>query len=118
MDELQSQLSSLLENPAELERLTQMASQLLGGGEASEPEPTPSAPMPDLGGLLARFRASGSSDTQKLLAALRPFLAPKRQEKLSRAMRVARLASVAQVAMERMGEEEADEPLFREHGSP
>lgn len=118
MDELQSQLSSLLENPAELERLTQMASQLLGGGAESPTEAKPEPSLPDLGGLAARFRSSGGSDTQKLLAALRPFLAPKRQEKLSRAMRAARLASVARLAMEQMGGEETDEPLLREHGAP
>lgn len=118
MDELQSQLSSLLENPAELERLSQMASQLLGGGETEASTAAPAPAVPDLSGLMARFRASGSSDTQKLLGALRPFLAPKRQEKLSQAMRMVRLASVARLAMEQMGGDQADESLLWEHGTP
>ena len=37
MDELQESLSRLLEDPEELKRMTDMASQLLGGGEAPEP---------------------------------------------------------------------------------
>ena len=107
MDELQESLNRLLENPEELKRMTDMASQLLGGGEDAEPE----APkLPDLSSLMSRLRG-GNSDTQKLLQALKPFLAPERQARLSRAMRAAKLASVASAAFTQLGGEDGDEPL-------
>lgn len=114
MDDLQESLSRLLENPEELERMSKLASDLLGG---DAPQDSPGAPaLPDLKSLLGGADASGSSDTQKLLRAMRPFLAPKRQEKLSRAMRVARLASVAQLALGQMKEDDEDESILRQHG--
>ncbi|MBQ6403773.1 MAG: hypothetical protein IJI27_07700 [Oscillospiraceae bacterium] len=107
MDELQERLSRLLEDPEELRRMTDMASQLLGGGEASEPD----APkLPDLSSIMGKLRG-GSSDTQKLLQAMKPFLAPERQARLSRAMRAAKLASLASAAFTQLGGEDGDEPI-------
>ena len=51
------------------------------------------------------------SDTQKLLQAMKPFLAPERQARLSRAMRAAKLASAASAAFTQLGGEDADESL-------
>ena len=114
MDELQENLSRLLEDPAELERLSQMASQLLGGSAETAESPSPDkTPLPDLGAMLSAFRGGENSDTQKLLQAMKPFLARRRQEKLSRAMRVAKLASMAELALGQMGGEESDEPILR-----
>lgn len=107
MDELQESLSRLLEDPEELRRMTDMASQLLGGGETEAPE---QPKLPDLSALVDKLRG-GSSDTQKLLQALKPFLAPERQARLSRAMRAAKLASVASAAFTQLGGEDADEPI-------
>ena len=107
MDELQERLSRLLEDPEELRRMTDMASQLLGGGEAEAPE---QPKLPDLSALMGRLRG-GSSDTQKLLQAMKPFLAPERQARLSRAMRAAKLASAASAAFTQLGGEDADESL-------
>ena len=107
MDELQESLNRLLENPEELKRMTDMASRLLGGGEEAEPEaPT----LPNLSSLMGRLRG-GNSDTQKLLQAMKPFLAPERQTRLSRAMRAAKLASMASAAFTQLGGEDGDEPI-------
>ena len=107
MDELQESLSRLLENPEELRRMTEMASELLGGGEEPEPEPSK---LPDVGAIVSKLRGGGS-DTQKLLQAMQPFLAPERQARLRRAMRAAKLASAASAALTRFGGEDADEPI-------
>ena len=107
MDELQESLSRLLEDPEELKRMTDMASQLLGGGEAEAPE---QPKLPDLSALMDKLRG-GSSDTQKLLQAMKPFLAPERRARLSRAMRAAKLASVASAAFTQLGGEDGDEPI-------
>ncbi len=114
MDELQESLSRLLENPEELERMSKLASDLLGGGEA--PAATDAPALPDLKSLFGGADAPGGSDTQKLLRAMRPFLAPKRQEKLSRALRAARLAGVAQQVLGQLKEDDADESILRQHG--
>ena len=107
MDELQESLNRLLENPEELKRMTDMASQLLGGGE----EPVKDEPkLPDLSALMGKLRG-GNSDTQKLLQAMKPFLAPERRARLSRAMRAAKLASVASAAFTQLGGEDGDEPI-------
>ena len=87
--------------------MTDMASQLLGGGEAEAPE---QPKLPDLSALVGRLRG-GSSDTQKLLQAMKPFLAPERRARLSRAMRAAKLASVASAAFTQLGGEDGDEPI-------
>ena len=102
MDDLQSALEGLLKDPAELERLSKLASDLLGGA----PEPEPSA-APDLSALIGAFRNAPPSDTQRLLEAMRPFLSPRRQEKLRRAMRAAKLVSVAETAFGQLGGEDA-----------
>ena len=107
MDELQESLSRLLENPEELRRMTDMASQLLGGGEDAEPE---QQKLPDLSALMGKLRG-GNSDTQKLLQAMKPFLAPERQARLSRAMRAAKLASVASAAFTQLGGEDGDDSI-------
>lgn len=114
MDELQENLSRLLEDPAELERLGRMASELLGGGEAA----SDAAAAPDLKSVLSGLQNAEHSNTQKLLQAMQPFLAPKRQQKLRRALRVARLASVAGQALGSMKEDDEDEPILWEHGTP
>ena len=107
MDELQESLSRLLEDPEELKRMTDMASQLLGGGEEPESEPPK---LPDLSALMGRLRG-GNSDTQKLLQAMKPFLAPERQARLSRAMRAAKLASVASAAFTQLGGEDGNDSI-------
>ena len=107
MDELQESLRSLIEDPEELRRMTEMASQLLGGGEAAaQDEPK----LPELSSIMGKLRG-GNSDTQKLLQAMKPFLAPERQARLSRAMRAAKLASLASTAFTQLGGEDGDEPL-------
>ena len=49
--------------------------------------------------MLSRIQNGGSSDSQKLLEAMKPFLAEKRRAKLDRAIRIAKLASIAELAM-------------------
>lgn len=93
MDELQETLNQILNDPKQMEELTQMASSIMGGEAASAPE---------LSGVLKSLNAP-PSNTQKLLNAMAPFLKPDRREKLERAIRIAKLASVAELALEQEG---------------
>lgn len=90
MDDLQETLNAILSDPKQMEELTQMASGILGGGESE---------MPELTGILKQLNGP-PSNTQKLLTAMEPFLKPGKREKLSRALRIAKLASVAELALQ------------------
>ena len=112
MAELDEKLNTLLSDPNSMAQIMQMAQQLsvtMGGGTdnappAQQPPPPPAAPpaaLPPLGGLdpqvLARFLpllqeySRSNSQTMQLLYALRPYLKPERQEKVERALQLARL---------------------------
>ena len=87
-------------------RIAQLASSILGdGGDKSAP---PSAPEPeldlDMGQLrrmMSALRGGGhDSANRHLLEAMKPYLAEKRRRKIDRAMKLARLASLAELAAE------------------
>lgn len=107
MDDLHDALDRLLQDPEELSRLSRMAQDLLGGA----PEEGDAAPAPDLAAVLRAAQSGEASDTQKLLGAMKPFLARRRREKLGRAMRLAKLASVAELALGQMGGEDGNDTL-------
>ena len=109
MDGIEEALGSILSDPKAMGRIAEMAKSLAsgapaaGGGERSEE------------GLLRRavglMRSRAlSSDETALLDALRPFLSVERQRRLDRAIKLARLASLASLAGEALGGEDS-EPL-------
>ena len=103
MSELDEKLNALLSDPGKMAQVMQLAQQLSGSmGNAAPPPPTqqPAPPM-GLGGLdiasMARFLPllqelnSSNSQVTQLLYALRPYLKNERQEKIERALQLARL---------------------------
>lgn len=101
MDDLQSALQSLLDNPQELEQLAQTANALLGGSESEVKNPD----APDLQAMLQLLRSDSGGNTRQLLKALSPFLSEKRRARLERASKIAKLSSLAEFAF---GSEIAD----------
>ena len=105
MDEIGEKLDALLNDPKQFGRIAQLASSILGGGDKSAP---PSAPEPeldlDMGQLrrmMSALRGGGhDSANRHLLEAMKPYLAEKRRRKIDRAMKLARLASLAELAAE------------------
>ncbi len=109
MEDMDSKLNAMLNDPAAMARIIQMAQQLSGGATQADPPPPPpqqnSAPSPPPEGgfdpmLLARFlpilqelRQSNSQTTQ-LLYALRPFLKEEKQSKVERAAKLARIICI------------------------
>ena len=96
MNELEEKLNSVLNDPAELERITRLAAELMGGGEAPEAE------KQEDGGLAARLKSmlgGGGSDKTELLHALSPYLRPERQARLRRALHLAKMARLAAAAL-------------------
>lgn len=102
MGEWEERIQQVLNDPAQMAELSRLAQSLMGGGDA-EPEPD----APPTGGLDAALLSkaakllredTGSEGREGLLRAMEPWLAPKRREKLERALRLARLSHLAKLA--------------------
>lgn len=82
-DKIADPLAAILGDPAALSAAVEMAKSLLGSqGAQSTPEPTapPEVQAPPAAPRLPGL--SGEDDKTRLLLALRPFLSPKRSEKV------------------------------------
>lgn len=122
MSELEDRINSILGDPAQMEQITNLAKSLMGGDAAAQTQGNGSgqgaAGMEqlakglmggeDLGidpGMLmriSRLMSAGntqSSEKKALLEAMKPYLSEKRRTKMDRAIRMARLAKMAQLAM-------------------
>ena len=113
--DLGSLLSSVMSDPEQMAKLTAAAQSLLGGMDAGAPAAeapsvaeVPPAPTPGLdGGLAAALgRALGSlqgkgtsSRSAALLGAMRPYMRPEKQEKLDRALQIARMVHVVSAVL-------------------
>lgn len=104
MDGMEDKLGAILNNPQLMQQIMSMASSL--SAKPAEPEPeSPPVALPDFDpammqkmiGLAGKLNVN---DHQKnLLHALRPYLTEDRIRKLEKAMRAAKLASVASAAL-------------------
>lgn len=103
MDELESKLSAILSNPEMMEKVKTLAQSLGGTSSRKEPEnnrsEAPALNLPDLS-MLQKISSLASQtgidpDQRNLIGALRPYLSPSRIGKLERAMRAAKMASMA-----------------------
>ena len=109
MDNIQSQMNAILQNPEMMARIMAMA-QSLGGGTAQETtsEPPPLS-LPDIDPVmiqkLSGFLGQSNIDRnqQTLLQALMPYLNRDRIAKLEKAMRAAKLASLASTLLTSAG---------------
>ena len=110
MDQMEDKLNSILGNPQMMQQIMSMA-QALGAGSPEPPKedlppppPAPSVPGGlDLGTiqkLIGIARQSGIDNNQQaLLKALAPYLSQARIVKLEKAMRAAKIASLASTAL-------------------
>lgn len=98
MDDLESKLGAVLENPQMMEKIMSLA-QSLGQASPQEAPPADTTPQVDLQ-LLQKLtglagQSSIDSNQKNLLAALGPYLNRKRISKLEKAMRAAKMAKLA-----------------------
>ena len=100
MSEWEERINSVLNDPDQMARITQLAQSLMGT-EAGAPEAPaqPEDPLP--AGLLQLLRDGGEAPgrEQALLEAMKPYLSEKRRGKLDRALRLARMAKLAGLAL-------------------
>lgn len=115
--DLGSFMQSVLSDPEQLAKITQVAQGLIGQSEAASaappPEPAKPAAPPRAGGedrilsMLSRFLASGTGGGKNrsaaLLGAMRPYMRPEKQEKLDRAMKLAQMVHVIGAVMGELG---------------
>ena len=106
MDNLEQQLASVMNNPAMMQQIMQLAQSMESAQPAPEqpykpeqsenPLPFPDIDLSMIQKLSGFARQSGIDDKQKaLLNALRPYLKGHRINKLERAMRAAKMAGFA-----------------------
>lgn len=113
MDDMQNQMNSILSNPEMMQKIMAMA-QSLNQPQQSTPiqdsqKSENSAPLPDidlsmvqkLSGLAGQSNID--SNQRSLLKALGPYLSRDRISKLEKAMRAAKMASMASVFLNQSG---------------
>lgn len=106
MENLDEALGKLLSDPNAMAQVMSLA-QSLGAmmPQESAPQPPEEAfPMQGLEKLVQGF--SGNGRHTALFQALGPFLSPKRQKKLERAIQIGRLSGLASLALQQTDREE------------
>lgn len=121
MGELEERINSVLNDPEQLSEITRLARSLMGAGQQEPPAegagasrsaaPDMSAVFSQLGldaGALSRLSGVlGTSVTdgrsQALLEAMKPYLSDKRKKKMDKAIKLARFAKLAGLAMGELG---------------
>ena len=99
MEDFQSQMNAILQNPEMMGKIMSMAQSLGGNLESPSDHPLPLSPDIDLAmvqklsGLIGQSKIDNNQ--QCLLNALTPYLNVERIAKLERAMRAAKLATLA-----------------------
>ena len=115
--DLGARLEAVLSDPEQMEKIAQVAQGLFAqtGGQVKPPETDPpqrqegpSVPPADARFLSALGRAfSGGGEASRstaLLTAMRPYMKPEKQEKLDRAMEIARMARIAGAVVKQYGD--------------
>ena len=106
MDDLESRLSSVLGDAQQMEKITKLAQSILSGGGADEGgSPSGEGGIdPELIGRVSKLMHTESGKGEKVLEAMSPYLSEKRRRKMNRALKIARLAKIAQLAAEESGD--------------
>ena len=124
MDELERALRAVLDDPAQLRELRELAGSMgfsvpqaqpesAPAPTPPEPEPVPEPPpaqavfqqqpLPEPAAAMLRQAGKMDKRQEALLLALKPFLRKERQAKIDRALHAARLASLASLALKNRG---------------
>ena len=106
MNEFEEKLNAILSDPGEMEKISRLAAQLMGGGAPDSAQSQPQTGDQDgalLGRLAGLMGGAGARDKTALLQALSPYLRPERQAKLKKALNIARVARLARLTLEEYG---------------
>lgn len=106
MSELEDMLGGILSDPEQMKKIQQVASSLMGGGEAAPKQEPPQAdilsglgdlPLGDMMGMAKKLMGSGGGLSQKtaILNAMKPWMSEKRSGKLEKAVKLAAVMKAA-----------------------
>ncbi len=113
--DLGAKLQEVLSDPAQMEKLKAAAESIFGGPQPSGGTEAPTEKAPPVPERDARFLAAigkafaagdageNRSRSTALLMAMRPYMRPEKQEKLDRALQIARMANIAGAVMKEYG---------------
>lgn len=117
MSDFEERLNSILSDPAQMEKITSMAKSLMGGEVSqnrSEPKTNKESGLfenfdPAMLGRLTKVMGgmNQKDEKQALLEAMKPYLSQKRREKLERAVKLAKMIHMAELAFGAMGGDHA-----------
>lgn len=96
MGDWEERIAGILNDPEQMAQIQEMARSLMGEGAASA---QPEAEGGGAGMLSGLLQGGGSSPARELLQAMKPYLSEKRQGKLERALRIARVLKLAGFAL-------------------
>ena len=109
MGEFEDRLSSLMNDPKQMEEIAAMAKSLMGGedrsggaGAGAEGPDLDPGMLQKLAGILGKTGTKTSEQTA-LLNAMKPYLSEKRRTKMEKAMKLARIAEIAELAAGEIG---------------
>ena len=112
-DELGSMLESVLSDPQQMGKIAEMARSLMGGTSSTGSQMEESAQAEKAGGssgsnafsVIGELLGGKQSQSRStaLLMAMRPYMRPEKQEKLDRAMKIARIVHIAGSVMKEYG---------------
>ena len=103
MENLESKIMEVLQDPEQMQQIMQIAKSL--GGESRANTET-ELPLPDISLLTQMLHTDSQQESNRtaLLNALLPYLKPERQWRLERAMQLARFSNLAELALQSMKE--------------
>lgn len=126
MGELEDKIGQILGDPEQMKKITNIAQSLMGGGNGTggqsgmpgagdAPKSTgggddDGSPLfdPAMLGKISSLMNAGTGNSRQeraLLEAMKPYLSEKRRRKMDKALRLAKLAKAAQLALGEMGED-------------
>jgi hypothetical protein len=106
VSEFEDKLNGLLNDPGQMEKIAALAKSLMGGedkpsgGGSAEAEPDMGLDADMIKKIAALMGKHGPRDSEQtaLLNAMKPYLSEKRRAKMDKAMKLARLAGIAELA--------------------
>lgn len=123
MSELEDRINSVLGDPEQMAKITKLAQSFMAGGEQNKSGGGMSSVLSGIGGddidaqtigRISHLLQSGSSEKKQeraLLEAMMPFLSERRRSKMDTALRIARIAGIARLAMGETGSGGNDKSL-------
>ena len=121
MSDFEDKLNSILNDPAQMDKIAGLAKTLMGGGTEKAPQQdaekegnnnflssilgeTDGETMGRIGRILSAANSEDDNQTA-LLKAMEPYLSEKRRNKMDKAIKIARIAKVARMALGEMGDD-------------